>query len=458
MFTSSKVFSLAATSFLLGITAHSLSPYAHIPVPWIAVGVFISLFTLSIQTDFVRGITCRRSYENHGKNPHKKATFQSKSNFFRNLPILPLFFILGLYRFSLAQPSLPSGLIFANPKGLAMAEPPTHTANRLHPYYWLTRAYTKLTRRAKTRLPPDEAALLTGILYGERGLSTSAKKGFRHAGMLHMVAVSGSNMTLVVVIVMRLFLALRLARRHAFVATVVAIILFTCFVGLSAAVVRAAAMGILVEFAPLVGRLIRPSRLLLVAALGFTVWHPWALFFDASFALSFLAMIGLLTWGRWINERISSHVSSSTVREIITSTSAATIMTTPYAAWAFGSLTLWGLITNLVALPVVPWAMGFGVLALVAPVSSLLFLPAQGCLEFILWISRIPDRVGYGYLDKTFLPFPWFVAIYTILFFLWQMISVPHVPLSSLYGVIRRHEDPFHAPDGSSISTSLRQG
>lgn len=380
-------------AFLLGIAAHSIHPYAHPSILWILIPLVITIFIFIVLPS------------------HRSMT--------RVTCCVTIAFTLGLLRFSLTQPSLPRNLIFANPKGLAIAAPMSQTANHLDPRHWLFRARTSIKRRAQSRFSSDQAALLTGILYGERELSKEAKTAFRHAGLLHLIAVSGSNMTIIVVISMRILLFLHLSRRQAFIFTVLTITTFTLFVGPSASVVRAAIMGLLVELAPLAGRLIHPPRLLLVAAVLFTLWHPWALVFDVSFALSFLAMLGLLTYGRAWNERLEKHIRSSFLRESLASTVAATLLTTPYTAWAFGSFTLWGLITNLLILPLIPWTMLLGVLALLVPSEAMFtafVLPAQGCLQFILWIASFADQLRLGYFDRTFLSFPWLIASYILLF------------------------------------------
>ncbi len=395
-----------ATSFLAGIALHSIRPYIPIPQLWLLIAISIS------------GGVGFILYKEGGLTKFSKALSKSC--------LIICFLLLGVYRFSLTQQSLPHGLIFADPKGFATSNAPGYISNRFDPRYWLTRLHKSLTQRARERFVPDEAALITGILYGDRNLSKAAKTAFRHAGLTHIIAVSGSNMTIIVVVVARCLALFHLSRRHSFIGMVIGVVLFTVFVGASAAVVRAAIMGILVQLAPLTGRLIRPSRLLLISALGFTLWHPWALLFDASFALSFLAMTGLLNYGRIINDALTNYISSDTLREIVTSTLAATILTTPYGAWAFGSFTLWGLPTGLIVLPLIPWTMALGALALVVPTISpwmqIMTLPASGCLWAILAIARWPEKIKLGYLDKTYLPLAWLLVAYLLIWMLHKII------------------------------------
>lgn len=398
----SRLTNLLLFFFLLGVVAHSVFPYTHISPTWIIVGIVMSL----------------------GGYILASAPYRSPCLFL-------LTFVLGLLRFSLAQPSLPRGLIFANPKGLAMAVDPPHTANHLDPRHWLSRGRANLTAHAYEVFPADEAALLTGLLYGARDLSKADKLAFRHAGLTHIIAVSGANIT-IIICMMRLLLIVHLTRRHGFHVCVLTIASFTLFVGPSASVVRAALMGILVEMAPLFGRLVHATRLLLIAACIFVLWHPIALAFDPSFALSFLAMLGLLTWGRWLGSHLAHRIPSATLREIATSTISATIMTAPYAAWAFGNVTFWGLPTGFLVLPLIPWTMALGSLALVVPTSitAWFVIPAVGLLKSILWIARLPDRLGAGFFDHATLSFVTCCVIYVTIFMLWQMchkkISTSH--------------------------------
>jgi competence protein ComEC len=290
------------------------------------------------------------------------------------------------------------------------------------PRRWLGQWRQELTRRAQQVFPADEAALLTGILYGERGLSKDAKDDFRRAGLLHIIAVSGSNVTIVAVVVMSFLLGFGLSRRFAFAVFSFALIAFVLFVQPSASVVRAAIMGWLIELAPVVGRIPRTSRLLLISAAAFTLWKPWSLLFDAGFALSFLAMWGLLTWSRWLGERSRKIIRYESLREIVSSTIGATLMTVPYTIWAFGQASLYALVTSLLVLPLIPWVMAGGLIALILP-FSFSSLPARGGLQFILLIARLPDAIGFGFWMNLSTSFGEMIGWYALIFMIWRLAN-----------------------------------
>jgi competence protein ComEC len=190
-----------------------------------------------------------------------------------------------------------------------------------------------LTWRIQRLLPGDAGALLSGILYGERNLAEDTAAIFRTAGMTHLIAVSGSNIALVVSLFVPLFLALGYRRKPAIILAGVAVTTFVLFVGAEASVVRAAIMGWLALLARVFGRKAATGRLLIIAATAIVLFDPWALAFDAGFALSFLATWGLLSWAGRVQQKLTWLPEACGLREAFSTTLAATLITTPYSLW-----------------------------------------------------------------------------------------------------------------------------
>jgi len=383
---------LAGGAFLCGIAIHSFQPYR-------SLGIFVLILAVA---GSLGAIVC-------------------SSKNLRTAGLVALFLAAGLWRFDVAIPSLPTGLRALDSTGLIhswTASKPTDVAA-----VYLQSMRSKLTLQISTALPGDEGALLAGMLYGERGLSKEAKTRFESAGLTHLVAVSGSNITILVVILMRILLGIGLDRRKSFFALAISVMLFVGFVGPQASVVRAAIMGLLIELAPLVGRLVRASRLLLVAAVAFTLVHPAALLFDASFALSFLATIGLLTWGTWFDEYSQKYFPWKTMREIAGATFGATLMTAPYIAWAFGQVSLIGIIANLFAVPLTPWVTISSLGVLLVPSLSWAVLPAKGFLSIILEISRLPERLSFGTWNNVAFSYVLLVTAYALILYFWREVQ-----------------------------------
>ncbi len=379
-------------SFLLGIILHSIVPYRAVSMTALS---FIFVFCAAF------------------------LVLQWRRPWIRTAILLILACTCGIWRFELARPTLPKNIVPFQASGLGYTVDNFVPKDESDPRFWLMRARTVLNDRAMERLPAEEGGLLVGILYGERKLTPTVKEDFRRAGLLHLIAVSGSNVTILVVLIGGFLLSFRLPKKIAFSIITGALIAFIIFVGPSASVVRAGIMGWLIELAPMLGRVPRPSRLLLVSAVIFTLWKPWALLFDASFALSFLAMWGLLTWGRYFDEQWQHIIHSDAIRGICVATIGATLMTVPYSLWAFGQLTLWGLVTSLLALPLVPWIMAAGMIGLLLPAIPWLLLPARGFLQALLWIGRLPDIIPIGVWSGLSVSFWAMLGCYALLYTAW---------------------------------------
>src|SRR5947208_3291691 len=104
-------------------------------------------------------------------------------------------------------------------------------------------------------LPPTSAALLTGLLLGERtALPSELDEGFRRAGVYHVLAVSGFNVALLAGATLALCRLARIGRRPSAVAAIVVVVGFAAVVGPEPSVLRAVVMAVLVLAALLLER------------------------------------------------------------------------------------------------------------------------------------------------------------------------------------------------------------
>ncbi len=280
-----------------------------------------------------------------------------------------------------------------------------------------------LSGRIRSLFKADEAELLIGMLYGGQTFSIEAKATFQRAGLMHLVAVSGSNVTIVVTVMLALALGMRLRRRMAFYGTSVALLLFVLFVGFSASVLRAALMGWLGLLGREVGRIPDATYLLLVTAALLVAQNPLLLGFDASFGLSFLAMWGVLVWAPKMQERMWWLPEKFGLRENAATTIAATLMTAPYLAWMFGRVSGAGVLINLLALPFVPFIMLWGALATALGgnlIGVVVGVVAHGLLSAVLMIAGW--SAWFPWLDwKLNISFVTLLMMYVLIFAWWTL-------------------------------------
>ncbi|HEY6953343.1 MAG TPA: ComEC family competence protein, partial [Bacteroidota bacterium] len=81
---------------------------------------------------------------------------------------------------------------------------------------------------------PQQASFLKGVILGYRAdLSTEVKQSFMNTGTIHILAVSGSNVAVIVLIIHSMFGFLRLRKKLAGAATIVGVVIFMFITGAS---------------------------------------------------------------------------------------------------------------------------------------------------------------------------------------------------------------------------------
>ncbi len=383
---------------LAGIVLHSLIPNAvWTPFIWSGVIGLTVICVLPWRTVFL--------------SPYKKEF------------LILLGILLGLIRFQMMHGSLPRDLKPLDPKGLVTNDFSLQASDPFDPRHWTGRLRTELTRRSNKLFPKDESGLLVGILYGDKQLPPDLKAVFRKIGTSHIMAVSGSNVTIIMSCLFTPLLWAGLGRKAAYVVASLGIGCFVLLALPSASVVRAALMGWLMLTAPLVGRPANFNRLLLISAVVYGWWQPWSVLYDPSYLLSFLAMIGLGTFGKFIDEKLKRVVPSELFREIISSNVGATLLTTPYSMWAFRQVSLIGVFANLAILPWISWTMAFGAFALAFPRWSWLAIPASACLRVILLLSHLFGLLPVGSWSKVSVSL-WIVfGMYVGIYLFWRLLK-----------------------------------
>ena len=239
-------------------------------------------------------------------------------------------------------------------------------------------------------LPHPEAALLSGVLLGEyHALPQRLRESFNATGTSHIIVISGFNITLLAMVLVRL-LNQWLPRRWAVLCTMIGIALYTLLVGADPAVTRAALMGGAVLLAVLVGRAAHAPTSLALAVLLMTFWNPMALW-DISFQLSVAATLGIILFASRIYTHVHRAFSSSGLPQAVLSiakdafiaTLAAQVFTLPLLLYYFHRLSLMTPLANILVLPVQPPVMTSGALSLLA---GLIWLPAGQAVGSVAWL------------------------------------------------------------------------
>ncbi len=338
----------------------------------------------------------------------------------------------------------------------------------------------KLEENIRRMLPPDEAALLIGVLLGyDKGLPADARDAFRETGTSHILAVSGFNISILVALVAAFFRRL-IPRLWSLLPVAVVILLFSLMVGGQASVVRAAVMGCAVQLGLALGRRTAGINALIFSAALMSLFNPFILW-DIGFQLSFAATLGILLWGdrltgaalnlseRIFPASIAARIAGWTA-EFLLITLAAQVFTLPISAYHFQTFSWVGLLANPLILPVQQLLMMLGGMA---ALTSLLFFPLGQLLAWLAWpfcaytlaCARLLAAAGQGIWQTGETPILFIVLYYAALLalsFQWKKI-LPAMnkllwPAALLIGsvlVLLVWRAYFTAPDGRLHITRL---
>ncbi|MEI6480363.1 MAG: ComEC/Rec2 family competence protein [bacterium] len=225
-------------------------------------------------------------------------------------------------------------------------------------------------------LSSGDTALISGILLGSQdSISKNIKEDFRKSGLMHIMVLSGYNITVVGDAVSR-FVNIWLSKFVSLGFGGFAIILFALLSGGGASTVRSTIMALIAIIGKISGREYDTFRTLVLVATMMVAWSPYTLLYDPSFHLSFLATAGMILLSKHIELKMV-WIRFATLREIVATTLAVQIFVTPYFLWSMGSVSVISLASNILVLPIVPATMFFGFITGVSGFIStyLAFIP-----------------------------------------------------------------------------------
>jgi competence protein ComEC len=229
-------------------------------------------------------------------------------------------------------------------------------------------------------LPPASAALLAGLLLGERtALPPETDTAFRRAGVYHVLAVSGFNVALIAGATFALLSLVRLPRRVAAAVAIVVVAGFAAVVGFQPSVLRAAIMATLVLGALLLEREASVLNSLALAAIVILALRPGDLH-DPGFQLSFAASAGI----------VMAPLPRGLVAGAVGVSLAAELAVLPITLAHFNQLSLIGPLANVFAVPLAGVAT---IVGLTGVVASWLMTAAGAVLLNATWPVLIALRV-----------------------------------------------------------------
>jgi competence protein ComEC len=220
------------------------------------------------------------------------------------------------------------------------------------------RIRARLARTVAPGLDGERRAVVQGIVLGaDEGLGDDLRDAFRASGLYHLLAVSGSNVLLLVGGVLGLGWLLGIPRVVGHVAALVAIGAYVLAVGPQPSVIRAGVAGALASLAWLAARPRDRWYFLLVGGVLLLAWNPYTLL-DAGFQLSFTAVAAIFTCERPIRRRLEGYPMPEPLRGVLSVSIACGVVTAPILWLQFDRVPVYSVPANALAAPAMPLLLG----------------------------------------------------------------------------------------------------
>ncbi len=280
-----------------------------------------------------------------------------------------------------------------------------------------------IDKRIRAVLQGDRGAIASALITGKRGaISAQVNEAMYVSGLAHVLSISGYHMAVVagiVFFVVRALFALLgpFANRHpikkwAALAALAAAAFYLALSGAEVATQRSFIMIAIVLIGILIDRQTLTFRTITVAALGVLLLVPEAVV-HPSFQMSFAATLALiagyqhgLPWmSRGGDTPFAARLALWGVRELAGLTLVSLLAgtaTIPYIAYHFHRISPFGVVANLIAMPVVSgWVMPWGILGLAAMPLGLdhtcwwmMGLGVDWMTAVAIWVTTFPGALG----------------------------------------------------------------
>jgi competence protein ComEC len=261
--------------------------------------------------------------------------------------------------------------------------------------------------RVQRTLSEPEASLALGMIFNEAGLiPASVLEDFRTTGLSHVLAISGSNITLIAGMLFGLSFLLPVSGRTRVIIVSGLLWLYVAFIGWPVSALRAVFFWTLALFGFHLRSLVGFGTVSLLTAVCMVTIDPLVLY-DVGFQLSLSAVIGIVC-ALLIGKPLIERRRFASLWQVLFITVGATLFTWPLSIYHFGTFSLIGIVANVIVLPLLSLLYVFLLVVVLISfiIPPLALLPAFGVhvlWRLIDWITRVLTLIPGGYFEDVHL-------------------------------------------------------
>ena len=202
-------------------------------------------------------------------------------------------------------------------------------------------------------------AFSRAAVLGEKAeVSKDMKDKFKYTGLAHLIVISGTHISLVVIGIVKILDGLSLGYRFKYLMALVALTFYCALIGFSPGILRAYIMGAMMILARILFEQEESKKSLLVSFIVIIVLNPYSLF-DISMQLSYAAVVAIIfvnpEFKKFYQEKVLDKIKNEVLRntvDLIFLSLTIQITSIPLFLYYFEKLPLFSFLLNIVGIPI----------------------------------------------------------------------------------------------------------
>lgn len=298
----------------------------------------------------------------------------------------------------------------------------------------------------KHSVSKENLSIINALLLGQRqDISKDTYKSFTKSGAIHILAISGLHIGLLMLLLGILFKPLsyfKIGKKLIPILIIMLLWIYAFITGMSASVMRAVTMFSLVTVAMYSNRVTNTYNTLVISAFLLLLFNPFYVF-DIGFQLSYSAVFGIV-WIKPLFDTIwkPKYYLPRKLWDVFTVTIAAQFGILPLSLFYFHQFPGLFFISNMVIIPLLGILLGIGILTIVFAyfgwIPSLLFETFEMCIATLVsFVQFISSKEAFVFSKIPFNSFnliSWYVFIICLIL-LWKKYSYKRL-LFVLFSII----------------------
>ncbi len=272
---------------------------------------------------------------------------------------------------------------------------------------WVGQVHRRTDAALGYGLRPQEAAVVRGMVLGDRSLiPEDLELAFQRSGVTHVLAISGQHVAILAAAIYFALRTIAIGPTYTIPATLVLIWVYILIAGTPASAIRTGVVATLMLAGRLLGRQISPLHFM-TTMLAFVLAYNPLLLYSSGFQLSVAAVFGILLLRIPLKVLIEGTLlrpfkkPPGAISNLLAVSLAAQIATAPIIAASFDEVSLIGVLTNMIAVPISGPILTLGLLGSLAgnlaPALAYPLNASNGFLVTILeWVARVASALPFA--------------------------------------------------------------